>query len=739
MKPWMPLLGVCFLAVGAGGEGCQPLNCPYPAEEAGRNIYYAAYTEDPKDLDPAVSYNANEYVFLGQIYESPLQYHYLKRPFTLEPLTLAQMPKARLLDRAGKELPADAPDEQVDRVVYDLHLKPGIRYQDHPCFAKTAGGKPRYVPVDPALAGRVWSPEDFPEKATRELTADDYVLAIRRMADPKVPCPIRETLAKYLVGMEESTEAMTQALTAERARRKAAAGTAYNQVLDEKENPVILDPEAYPFPGAEVVDRLTFRIAMKKRYPQILYWLAMPFFSPVPREALDFYAQPALADHNITLNSFPVGTGPYYLQRFDRNRQIVLARNPNYHEDRYPTEGTEEDRAGGLLADAGKRLPFLDKVVFTLDKEPTSVWNKFLQGYYDAAGIPADSFERAVAISIQGSPEVSGELKDKGILLHREAALSTSYIAVNMRDPLVGGVDEAHCKLRQAIGIAIDGEERIQIFLNGRGIPAQGVLPPGIFGHEEGPEAMNAFVYDWDAQAAAPKRKPLAEAKRLLAEAGYPGGIGPDGKQLVIGFDHAMTNSADQQYLDWLVDRLKLLGIHLESRQTDYNRFQEKAHSGNLQMFQWGWNADYPDPENFLFLFYGPNARAGKDGENAANYANPEYDALFHKVENMENSPERLVMIRKLRTMLQHDAPWMNAFHPVTFTLDHAWLRNHKSIQVANNNLKYLSIDAAERVRRRRAWNQAVWWPLWAVLGAGLALLVPSWMAARRRERQGAR
>jgi len=70
------------------------------------------------------------------------------------------------------------------------------------------------------------------------------------------------------------------------------------------------------------------------------------------------------------------------------------------------------------------------------------------------------------------------------------------------------------------------------------------------------------------------------------------------------------------------------LGIQLEVRATDNNQFQDKTRKGKHQVFWYGWNADYPDAENFLFIFYGPNAKSVSDGENQSNYQNPEYDAL---------------------------------------------------------------------------------------------------------------
>lgn len=728
MKPALAVSALLALA-GAAGDGCGPLNTPYPGAEERQSVYYSHFDEDPKDLDPGVSYNANEYVFLGQIYEPPLQYKYLVRPYTLEPLTLEAMPEIRHYGADGSLLSPDAPPEQVARAVYECRIKPGIRYQPHPCFSP-----PSRETVE-KLPSLVTSLDVFPDQGTRELVAADYVHAIRRLASPRVNCPIRETLMKYLQGMEDYYNALDKDLEAERARRKAAAGAAYNQEYDEKSNPIVLDLGRRPFPGVEETGRHTFRITLSKPYPQLLYWMAMPFFSPVPPEAETFYARPEMIERNITLHRFPVGTGPFLLSLFDSNRRIVLARNPSYRVDPYPSEGSEEDRRSGLLDDAGKPVPFLDKAVYMLEKEPTPIWSKFLQGYYDLSTIHSDNFERAVSLSPDGTPEISGELAEKKIRLFREAEMSVRYFAFNMRDPLVGGLEERKRKLRQAIGIAIDTEERIQIFANGRGVAGMCPIPPGLFGHESGREAIDPYVYDWDERAGIARRKRIEEAKRLLAEAGYPGGIGPDGKQLVIRFDNMWASPSLQPQLQWVQNQLSKIGVFLKIETTDYNRFQDKVHSGAHQMIPWGWNADYPDPENFLFLFYGPNARSEKHGENASNYANPEFDALFRRFENLPNGDERLELIRKMHAILQRDAPWVGYYFTVAFELEHCWVRNLKPNLIANNTLKYRRVDIDLRHRLRREWNRPYWTPVWASALALLSLSIPAIAIAWKRRR----
>jgi oligopeptide transport system substrate-binding protein len=151
-------------------------------------------------------------------------------------------------------------------------------------------------------------------------------------------------------------------------------------------------------------------------------------------------------------------------------------------------------------------------------------------------------------------------------------------------------------------------------------------------------------------------------------------------------------------------------------------------------MFYWGWNADYPDPENFLFLLSSAQAKVGKDGENAANYSNPEYDKLFEQMKNMQNSPARQAIIDRMLEILRRDSPWLWGYHPKNYVLQQSWLSNVKANVMANNKLKYWRVDARRRDMLRREWNQPALWPLW--LGAVLLLLFGAllWLKLRQRE-----
>jgi ABC-type transport system substrate-binding protein len=706
---WLLSIPLLLLAACDGGLW----NNPYPAADQGKSILYTAFTARPKHLDPVQAYSENEYAFIAQIYQPPLQYHYLQRPYTLIPQAASAMPSVRYYDKNDRPLPQDAPAGRIAYSMYEIHLRHDLRYQPHPALAQDAAGRPRYFDLSARDLQGIYALTDFKYTGTRAVSAADYAYQIKRLASPDLYSPIYGVMADYIVGLKQYAQ------TLRAARKQQPDGW--------------LNLNDYALPGVQVVDAYTYRIKIRGKYPQFIYWLAMPFFAPMPWEAERFYAQPGMHERNLTLDWWPLGSGPYYLSENNPNERMVLTKNPNFSGEYYPSEGEPGDRAAGLLHDAGKPLPLTDEVVFTLEKEAIPYWNKFLQGYYDSSGITSDSFDQAVQVSAGGEAGVSEAMKAQGIQLTTSVATSTLYMGFNWLDPVVGGSSERARKLRQAISIAVDWEEFISIFANGRGIAAQSPIPPGIFGYREGEAGINHYVYDW--VNGAPKRKPIAYARQLLAEAGYPDGIdAKTGQPLVLYLDTTATGVGDKARLDWLRKQFAKLSLQLVLRSTDYNRFQDKINKGDTQMFYYGWNADYPDPENFLFLLDGAQAKVGHSGENAANYSNPEYDRLFEQMKNMDNGPARQQVIDRMLEILRHDAPWMWGEHPKDFVLHHSWLYNSKPNKLATNSLKYLRVDAAQRDAMRKKWNQPKLWPL-ALLAIVLAALGGwLWRAFRKRE-----
>jgi oligopeptide transport system substrate-binding protein len=709
------LITIAALALPVLGGCSGPWNDPYPVQEEGKNILYSSFSERPKHLDPVQSYAENEAVFTAQIYMPPLQYHYLKRPYELTTLAATEVPQPAYYDASDRRLPDSAAGDKVAYSVYEIHIRPGIMYQPHPAFARDESGKFRYHQLKRADLKHVYELRDFKYTGTRELVADDYAFQIRRLAHPKLHSPIFGLISGYIVGLKDYADRLQQV-----AQTPAANG--------------YLDLMQFPLDGVQVVDSHTYRIKLKGKYPQFVYWLAMPFFAPIPWEAERFYSQPGMTDgKNLSLDWYPVGTGAYMLTLNDPSRMMILERNPNFAGEPYPSEGEEGDRQAGLLDDAGKMMPFVDKAVFSLEKESIPYWNKFLQGYYDASGITSDSFDQTVQITTSGDVTLADAMRKQDIRLQTSVATSVMYMGFNMLDPVVGGDSERTRKLRRAISIAIDQEEFISIFTNGRGIPGQGPIPPEIFGHRDGQSGVNPYVYDWiDGK---PERKPIEHAKKLLAEAGYPNGIDTaSGKPLVIYFDTTLSGVGGKSRIDWLTKQFQKIDLQLVVRNSDFNRFQDKIRKGTAQLFFFGWNADYPDPENFLFLFYGPQSRV-KSGENAANYQNPEFDRMFERMQVMPNGPERQELIDRMVEILRHDAPWVYMLYPKDYTLAHAWVYNRKPNKMANNGLKYQRIDPQLRRQKRSRWNHPVVWPIAVTLAALALALTPAVRSYRRRER----
>jgi ABC-type transport system substrate-binding protein len=685
-------------------------NNPHSIED--ENTLYTVFSERPKHLDPAKSYSADEYAIISQIYEPLYQYHYLKRPYELEPLTAKSLPEIIYYNRFEERLVNPSANE-IAKSSYVIQLKENIYYAPHVAFTYNEGeNKHEYHQIDIDGYDPSIGLYSMGKLATRELVAEDYEYQIKRLADPKIHSPIAGIMAGLIVGFSDLQIELIE-------WRRNNPG----QQVDLRD---------FDLKGVQSKNKYSLEISIKGKYPQFKYWLAMPFFAPMAWEVDFFYQQDILQENNVTLDWYPVGTGAYYLSENNPNRRMVLQKNPDFHDEFYPTVGELGDEQNGYLDRAGQKLPFIDTAIYSLEKESIPMWNKFLQGYYDRSGIGSDAFDQAIQFTDDGEVELTEDISSKGITLKTTVQPSIFYWGFNMLDPVVGGYSEKHKKLRQALSIVFNVEEFISIFMNGRGVPAQGPIPVGLFGDDGLP---NKVVYDNAVKQRA--RRSIEEAKQLLKQAGYPDGIdGETGKPLVLNLD-VMSNSGpdDKAQLSWLRAQFKKLGIQLNIRATQYNRFREKVRSGQVQIYSWGWNADYPDPENFLMLLYGPNSKVKYGGENASNYQNDEYDLLYEKINQMENSPERQALIYEMVNLLREDAPWIWGFHPKSFTLSHAWNSAAKPNAMANNTLKYAKIDVDLRKTSQKKWNQANYKPILIVLFVLVVFSIPVVVTYWRKER----
>ena len=550
-------------------------------------------------------------------------------------------------------LAAEMPQVSEDGLTYTIPIKRGVYFQDDSCFEET-GGK------------------------GRELVAQDFVYSIKRLADQANDPRGWWTVQGKIAGLDEFHE-----MSAERTDDDSQS-TDYSMHIS----------------GLEAPDRYTLRITLKERYPQFKYILAMPYTAAVPREAVEKYGD--------DLHNRPVGTGAFRLKQWDKRWRLILERNPTYRKDRYPSEGEPGDREAGLLEDAGRLLPLVDEVYYSIMYEAQPSWLLFKQGYLDASGISTDHFKEAIT----PEKELSPEFKEKGVRLAKVVEAAVFYVAFNMEDPLLG----ENPKLRKAMSLAYDTQWRIEHFFNGRAISAQGPIPPGIFGYD--PDFNNPYKgYD------------LERARRLLAEAGYPGGMSPDGEPLTISYDIGSGGPAAIRSARAFEQDMEQIGIRVEIKTNTWNEFLRKLDQRSLQVFSAGWLLDYPDPENFLQLLYGPNEAPA--GSNNALYDNPEYNRLYEKMKVMPNNEERLEVIRRMVDIVVEDAPWIPGFHRISYVLYHRWYENVKPTDMTGGFMKYRDVDVDLRGDLRRRWNRPNYQMVAAIV---LGLVAVGFVLARFRK-----
>jgi ABC-type transport system substrate-binding protein len=299
---------------------------------------------------------------------------------------------------------------------------------------------------------------------------------------------------------------------------------------------------------------------------------------------------------------------------------------------------------------------------------------------------------------------------------------------------VVGGYSPEKRKLRQALQIAFQTEEYLNVFYKGNGLAAQSPIPPGIPGNLPGEAGINPYIYDWvDGE---PKRKSLDYARQLLAEAGYPNGRDArTGEPLKIFLD-VQSQAISNTSMNWIDRVFAEIGVQVEFRPADWNRTREKLLTGNTQIYSSGWLADYPDPENFLFLLYGPESplECNCDGANNSNYASEEYDALFRRMRVLPPGTERDELVAQMVELFRRDAVWLYAFYPKEIYLNNSWVYNNKRHGISKATLKYTRIDEAKREQMQKRWNQPVTWPLYAAVILILSLLLPGIIAYRRRQ-----
>ncbi len=556
-------------------------------------------TDGPKSLDPIVGSTTYENRCCSQIFDTLVQYKYLKRPFELEPSLLAEMPQ---ISEDGK--------------VWHCTLKKGVRFQDDPCF---------------------------PDGKGREIVASDVFYSWKRAADPKYQFKSYWLLEDTIVGLDEFKEAQQQS-------------GSFNYDA--------------PVEGFRLINDHEFELVFKRPVQQFMWKLAMFQLSIVPREAVEKYGD--------RFNRHPVGSGPFMLENesdWQIGTSLVLKRNPNYRDEFYPSEAMPGDAEAGFTKAAGQKLPIVDRIEITFFVESQPMWLKFEAGELDYTTVPETAYEEAFS---RRSGNLKRTYEQRGITAHKVPLIDFIFRGFNMEDPLLGGYTKEKRALRKAICLALDWDELNEAYYNGTALIYDGMIPHGLDGHPEDGHLSNAW-----------RGPDLERARQFLAEAGYP-----DGKDLPIIDYYTSSGGTSERMAALTARQLAKVNIRINPRLVDFSTLMEAVDNKKAPFFSFAWGSDYPDAENNLALFYGPN-EAPKP--NHFNYKNAEYDRLYEKIRTMPPGPERTAIYIQMRDMVLEDCPYAGSMARIRHFLVNPWLLNFKPTETFYTWMKYLDVDDSKR------------------------------------------
>jgi ABC-type transport system substrate-binding protein len=495
-----------------------------------------------------------------------------------------------------------------------------------------------YFTPDPAFKGNA-----------RELTAADFAYGFKRILDPAVKSPWLWLLDGKLAGADEL--------------RKRAEKTGR------------FDYDA-PLPGLTVVDRYTLRIRLTAPDLRFPYALAVSNMAAQAREVVEAYG--------LDIGAHPVGTGPYTLAEYRRSTRIMLAANPAFRDVTYAPAGPIP-ASSQAVADAlrGRKLPLAGRIEIRVIEEGQARWLAFLNKELDFLDIlPIEYTDEAL-----DNGRLRPRLAAQGIVHDTLLRPNTWWTYFNMKDPVVGGYAPEKIALRRAIGMGYNNEEGIRILLKGRAVPANGPIPPDIAGYDPGLKTQ-AQLYD------------PAAARALLDRFGYKDRDGdgyretPDGKRLTL--ERWSAPNSQQRTSDELWKKnMDAIGLRIEFKKDRVPELRKMARLGKIPMRSDGWNADYPDAENFMQLLYGPNGGQ----ENNAQFDLPEFNALFEQAQKLPDSPERTRLFDRMTELALAYAPWRMTYHLLEDSVRHRWIGTYVPHPIRSQWWQYIDVDLAQRPR----------------------------------------
>lgn len=343
-------------------------------------------------------------------------------------------------------------------------------------------------------------------------------------------------------------------------------------------------------------------IELQQPFPAFLGLLTMKYCSVVMPEAVKHYGN--------EYRSNPVGTGPFYLKRWEENVKMVLRKNKHYHE----------------VDDSGTSLPYLEAVAITFKSDKQSEFLEYAQGNLDFINAIDPSYKDELLTT-------TGDLKPKyesTTRLVKAPFLNTEYLGLY----LDSNTPELQSKLlRQAINKGFDREKMIKYLRNNIGIPAtSGLIPKGL------PAGGVVQGYSYN----------VTEAQQLVQQ--YITETGDQNPEITI------TTGAN--YLDlceFIQKELEKIGIATSVEVMPPSTLRQARSAGNLDIFRSSWIADYPDAENYLSLGYSKNF--SPNGPNYTHFKNHRYDQLYEQALTLPSAADRKDLYIKMDSIIISEAP----------------------------------------------------------------------------------
>ena len=474
----------------------------------------------------------------------------------------------------------------------------------------------------------------FPGGQGRELDVDDVLYTLKRFADARLNTKTWFWLEGTMVGLDEF--------------RAASAQPGF-------------DPARAEIAGFKRLGPLRFSITMTQPNPIFLANFVRGPLSVVPREAVEMYKD--------RFSVYPVGTGPFTLTDVDRKGVLRLRKYPRYH-GVYPSVGAPGDAEKGLLKDAGKRLPLVDEIEMPLVEESQPRMLKMLKGRLDWVTLDRANFTKMIERPGPGQFRLKPPF-DARLNLFHTPMFQVGFTTINMKDPLLG----KNKALRQAIARLFDTQAEIDVLANGRGTRLNSIVSIEVPGNERETGAR------WPGHD-------LAEARRLLAEAGYPGGKGlPPLSIIYRATDLDMRNLGDLRKA-----KFAAAGVQLKPEYMNYPTWLQAIESGRFQLSDAGWGGGI-DASYYYETLYGKNQAPGP---NTGAFVNADYDRVFEASRKMPNGPERLTLFKTLNQIILDQVPLVLGSNAMSVGITQKWLLNFKR-NVATSELMYLDVDMAAK------------------------------------------